>query len=285
MFRLSGAVGGYRISSDDNILFLADLTAHADDYTSIFEHPYLAVYKEAHDLYDAKVHLNLFYEFAESDQAYFSTHRPYFNLSMMTDKFKGEFRQNADWLKLSFHSRRNSMRPYENTTTEEITRECLEVHREIIRFAGEESLAACTTLHFGAANEVAVRAMRAMGYRVMAGYFIPGRPNPVAYHASEAMIEHIYHRDFFCDTDTDMFFGRIDCVVNCSTNEENLREIAEAAESPTRGGYVEIMIHEQYFYKDYVNYLPDFRARVLDPAHYLFDVGYRGRFLSDVIAE
>ncbi|MBQ8173997.1 MAG: hypothetical protein IJ009_01200 [Clostridia bacterium] len=285
VFRLPLSVGGYRISSDDNILFLADITAHRNEYTSIFDNPYLAVYKEAHDLYDAKVHLNLFYEFTGQAKSYFRTDRPDFDLSMMTDQFKDEFRENADWLKLSFHSRGNTMRPYENATKELITRECMQVHREILRFAGEESLSTCTTLHFGAANEAAVRAMRAVGYRVMAGYFIPGRPNPVAYHTSERLIEHIYKRDFFCDTDTDMFFGRIDSVLNCNTNEENLHEIAEAVASPTRGGYIEIMIHEQYFYEDYELYLSDFRARVLDPARYLYEWGYRGRFLSDVIRE
>ncbi|MBQ8310565.1 MAG: hypothetical protein IJX80_06105 [Clostridia bacterium] len=31
--------------------------------------------------------------------------RPYFNLSMRTDKFKEEFHANADWLKLSFHAK------------------------------------------------------------------------------------------------------------------------------------------------------------------------------------
>ena len=48
----------FRISSDDNILFLKDLSE--GDYKSIFDHPYLAVYKKAHDLFGAKVHLNLF---------------------------------------------------------------------------------------------------------------------------------------------------------------------------------------------------------------------------------
>ena len=63
VFKLDDVVGKYRVSSDDNILFLQDLTKNKDVYKSIFENPYLAVYKKAHDLYGAKVHLNLFYEF------------------------------------------------------------------------------------------------------------------------------------------------------------------------------------------------------------------------------
>ena len=62
LFRLYGHEERlFRISSDDNLIFLKQLTE--GDYKSIFDHPYLAVYKKAHDLYGAKVHINLFYEF------------------------------------------------------------------------------------------------------------------------------------------------------------------------------------------------------------------------------
>ena len=105
VFFLPRSMGKFRISSDDNILFLANITAHKDEYTSIFDDPYLAVYKKAHDLYGAKVHLNLFYAFDREAAAYFSAERPDFDLSMVTDKFKDEWRANADWLKLAFHSR------------------------------------------------------------------------------------------------------------------------------------------------------------------------------------
>ena len=62
----------YRISSDDNILFLSDITEKKDTYTSIFDNPYLAVYKRAHDLYGAKVHLNLLYSFNRAGSKLFS---------------------------------------------------------------------------------------------------------------------------------------------------------------------------------------------------------------------
>ena len=39
----------FRISSDDNILFLQDINKNKDTYSSIFENPYLAMYKMAHD--------------------------------------------------------------------------------------------------------------------------------------------------------------------------------------------------------------------------------------------
>ena len=60
LFYLKEAVGRFRVSSDDNILFLQDITENQNKYRSIFDNPYLAIYKKAHDLYGAKVHLNLF---------------------------------------------------------------------------------------------------------------------------------------------------------------------------------------------------------------------------------
>lgn len=48
VFLLPDPIRKYRISSDDNILFLADL--HENRHRSLFDNPYLAVYKKAHRL-------------------------------------------------------------------------------------------------------------------------------------------------------------------------------------------------------------------------------------------
>ena len=105
-YYLPNAVKKFRVSSDDNIIFLQDITKNKDVYNSIFENPYLAIYKKAHELYGAKVHLNLFYEFHPEEKTRFSDKsREYFDLSMMTDKFKSEWQANSDWLKLNFHAK------------------------------------------------------------------------------------------------------------------------------------------------------------------------------------
>ncbi len=282
VFYLPNATGGYRLSSDDNILFLWDINEHKDEYKSIFENPYLAVYKKAHDLYGAKAHLNLFYEFDEKAAKRFGDARPYFNLSMMTDKFRDEFRANADWLKLSFHAmREHPMKPYQFADGETVRRDCELVHAEIRRFAGEESLSACTTVHFGEANEDGARALRSLGYRAMTGYFLPEEFCPVAYYVPDDLMRHIYDRDFWYDTDTDILFGRIDLVINLNTHEYNMDALGEIMASPTRGGFVSIMIHEQYFYADYRKYLPDFETRILESCKLLAESGYVGRHIIE----
>ena len=280
-------MGGYRLSSDDNIIFLHDINEHKDEYKSVFENPYLAVYKKAHDLYGAKVHINLFYEFDDKARQNFSTERPYFNLSMMTDKFKDEFIANSDWLKFSFHAKSEMPNcPYKYADAETISRDCIMTLREIERFAGKEVISDTTTVHWGEANIEGVKALRTLGYKALTGYFTAGETKyPVAYYAPSELIDYIYNRDFWRDTETDMLFGRIDRVINLTTKERCLAAISNAIESPTRGGFISIMIHEQYFYEDYRGYLADFEARVLDSCKLITDNGYVGRHISEMLEE
>ncbi len=286
VFMIPNSIGKYRISSDDNILFLADITYNKDKYTSIFDNPYLAVYKKAHDLYGAKVHLNIFYAFDREAASRFTEPREDFDLSMMTDKFKDEWRANADWLKLSFHAKAEyPSKPYKFATGEQITEDFLAVKREILRFAGEETFSGdATTVHWGETSVDALRAMRKLGHTRLAGYFqltSKGVPS-VSYHTTKELVEHVYNRDFWVDTEEDVIFSRIDRVTNTGTLERSLEVLQDAMNDPHRGGFVEFMIHEQYFYPDYRGYLADFEARVLEPAKLLAENGYTAAFLKEM---
>jgi hypothetical protein len=83
---------------DDNIRFLKELSF--GEYGSMFEHPYLAMWKRFHERFGLCVQLNLFYECDG------------FDLSQMSEKYRDEWESNSDWLKLSFHSRLENERPY-----------------------------------------------------------------------------------------------------------------------------------------------------------------------------
>ena len=50
---------GYRLSVDDNIRFLENISKHPE-YTSIFDDPYLKMHRELHEKYGTKTHFNLF---------------------------------------------------------------------------------------------------------------------------------------------------------------------------------------------------------------------------------
>jgi len=286
VFVLHDACNKYRISSDDNILFLADITKNKDTYSSIFDNPYLAVYKKAHDLYGAAVHLNLF--FAHIPENNFSSHREYFDLTMMTDKFKDEFINNSHWLKLSFHAYSEFPdMPYKNTAPEVILEHAVKANREIVRFAGKETLSDVLTVHWGEASRDSVAALRSLGVRALAGYFTRTQNGDplVAYYTDGELLDHLDERDFFYVKEYGVFFGRIDRVVNIGSLPEVMADVKALADDRTRGGFIEIMIHEQYFYSDYKNYLPDFEERVLEPSKYLYNNGYDGMLLSDAIRE
>ena len=102
---------------------------------------------------------------------------------------------------------------------------------------------------------------------------------PVAYYAPQELIEYVYNRDFWKDTESDILFGRIDIVLNGKTHVKNLETLEEITSSETRGGFVSIMIHEQYFYSDYINYREDFETRVVDACRFLKEKGYEGRHI------
>lgn len=284
VYKLRDAVNKFRLTSDDNILFLRDISAHENEYKSLFENPYLKMYKRVHDETGACVHLNLFYRTGTDKNA-----EGYFDLSMMTDKFKDEWKRNADWLHLSFHAYANEpLWPYKNTTHTQITEECLAVHKEILRFAGKDSLPKETTIHFGAINETGLRAVRTLGYKILAGYFeLDKDGNPlVSYFYPVDLIDHVGERDFWKDTEEDMFYCRIDRVLNLAkTVEENNACVQAVLQNKTRGGFVELMIHEQYFYPDYYAYIPQFGDIVYGACKLLKDNGYTSTFVSGIIEE
>jgi hypothetical protein len=99
------------------------------------------------------------------------------------------------------------------------------------------------------------------------------------------MVDHIMTRDFYYDPEIDIFFCRTDIVLNDSTLEENMKKMRELIENPCEGGYLDILMHEQYYYEDYRNHKPDFADRILLPCKFLWENGYTGAFISDVIRE
>ena len=242
------------------------------------------MYKRAHDATGVCVHLNLFFETGADPSA-----PDYFNLTMMPDKYKAEWAANSDWLHLSFHSRANEpLWPYKTTTYSRLYNDCKLVHDEIIRFAGAQSLPRETTLHFGATNEVGVRALRNIGYETLAAYFeFDNEGNTmVSYFYPKDLVAYLGNRDFWKDTQEDVTYCRIDRVLNLAkTVEANLDVVKAVAKIPTRGQFIEMMIHEQYFYEDYCYYIPAFGDIIYEACKWLKEQGYTSTFLQDVVSE
>lgn len=279
---LPHAAGCYSLSVDDNIWWLAELTE--GDYPSLFDHPYLAVYRRMHEAYGAKVRLNLFYE-VSGNSAHALRYKD-FNLSMMTDRYRDEFIRNSDWLHLAFHSRKEfPERPYIASGYDEVAEDCRLVQQEICRFAGAETLEKATTIHFGECSTPGRRALIDQGIHALMGYISlndNGEPR-VSYELSPEKVLETQRYGFWRDPADGMTYGKIDVVLNCHSMEEIVEILErEHREHPLRG-FSEIMIHEQYFYEDYGSYMPRYEEHIMTGCRCLHERGLKGCFLTEAL--
>ncbi len=256
----------FRFSVDDNIIFLKDIAYGSCN--SIFENPYLSVYKRLHEKYGVKVQLNLFYQMDG------------FNLSQMPDRYKDEWIANSDWLQLSFHSRSEQPSfPYKNAGYDQVYSDCRLVHDEIIRFAGMQSLNLNTTIHFCDTTKEGVRALYDAGIRGLAGIFGTKENPRDCYGLIYEDYSVLYDKAYYYDAGSKMYFFNINMVINKVAAGD-----IEKYLSPFIGrDYIEIMIHEQYFYRDYPWHQPDFEHKLETAISYLLNKGYESVFIDEII--
>lgn len=256
----------FRFSVDDTILILKELTL--ENYNSIFEHPYLKFYKDLHSETGLKVQFNLFYK------------KDNFCLADMTEKFKQEFKDNADWIQFSFHSLEEPSR-YKDTSYDEIKADCEAVQREIIRFSSPENLNPITTLHYCACTQDGgVRALRDCGIKGLIGLFGTEEKLRISYDLSEELCRKMQRDSFYYDEKMPMWYIRNDMVIN---NVE-LEDIEGGLSKCLGQEFVEIMIHEQFFFKDYPMYYDEKAPlKVKTAVEFLIKNGYKPAFLDEVL--
>jgi hypothetical protein len=273
VYWLKDILDKYRFSLDDNIWFLKDISNNSTIYRSIFENAYLGFLKYIHDMYGTKIHINIYYQTDD------------FNLSQMTPKYKSEWQDNATWLRLSFHALQNDPdRPYINSGYDELKKDCEMVNEQIRRFAGEEVMGPVTTLHWGAATSDGCRALRDSGYNILAGYFVVEKgEEPVSYYLDEDKKLNLSKRVAWKDNRAGIIFSRINIVINRHKLDEIIPYLDEIKKDPHRSAYMDVMIHEQYFYPSYTGYQPDFREKVIKTISWVTDNGYKPAFLSEVL--
>lgn len=267
----------YRLAVDDVIRCFENIYLHQEEYTSIFQDPYLALFRDLHDTYGTPVHMHVFYE----------TNDGHFNLSMFPDKYKAEFQANGDWLKFTFHSRVEYPRsPYKHASYELTYREGKQVEAEIERFAGREVMSAITSQHFGDSNLQATRAFRNLGFRCVDGYFIfdkNGDPS-VSYYLNKEQTLHAAARDFWVDTREDIMFVKDDIVID-TVPLANIPAFMEEISAAENNCFHYVLVHEQYFYEDYERYEPDYRERVFATVDWCHRHGYRPVTMTSIINE
>lgn len=248
---------------DDNIRLFKEICKRG--YASVFEHPYLAMYKRLHETLGIKVQLNLFYE-CEG-----------FFLNDMTDRYKAEFENNADWLKMSFHSRLENVKPYKDSCYGKVFDDCSRVNHEILRFAGEKALAKTTTIHYCAATADGLRAIFDNGYRGLLGLYGTEAEPRSSYVSTETECDRIRRGESVISRG--IAYAGIDVILNLYEKAEILERLNKLIDRDI----IKIMIHEQYFYEDYERYIPDFEDRIEAAFRLLIENGYKSIFFENAI--
>jgi hypothetical protein len=273
VYRLNNFVNKYRLSLDDNIWFLRDISQNATVYKSIFDNPYLGFLKQVHDSYGTKIHLNIYYE---TDG---------FNLSQMTDKYKNEWKENAGWLRLSFHAYANEPdKPYINAGYEKVKHDCDLVMDQVRRFAGKESTGPETTLHWGEATVEGCRALRDSGFKCLPCDFnVDNDLAPCSYYLDVEKRRHINKRLIWRDNKEGIIFVRCTIIIDTHKLQDIVPFLDEVRKDPLKSAYIDLLIHEQYFYPFYSNYQPDYKDKVLTAVKWAADKGYEPAFIGDCV--
>ena len=262
----------YRFSLDDNILFLRDLGLHPEEYNSIFDHWYLGFWRQMHQEYGTKVHVNIYYQ-TEG-----------FDLTQMPDKWRDEWQENAWWLHLSFHALQNEPnRIYRNATYAQMAHDYDLVCGHIRRFAGNEVISNTTTVHWAECPRGAAVALRDRGIENLIGLFWVrnGACNTGYYHCPEHC-EYCHSRDAWHDTDTGLTFVSCDAVVNGLAVEQIGPHLDEREASAHTCEMIELLIHEQYFRKDLERYYqPTIKNKARTAIEWVAQRGYEPVFWGD----
>jgi len=260
----------YRFAVDDNSFFLRDVWQK--QYGSLFDCFYLAMLRKLHVEYGAKFVLNIYYTTADE-----------FDLTKFPDRYRGEWRDNAHWLKLAFHAHANEpANPYLDAPPEQVIADFDKIGAQIRRFAGEATYSPTTIVHWGMVRPSAWKPLAERGVKVLSGYFEKrGDEWRVNYRMDPVRSEHLSRRDALVDFPSGIVFSNIDMVVNSTPLDRIVPELEKIAEDPNQAEIIDLLTHEQYFWPFYSHYLPDHAQRVETAIRWVTEHGYEPVFLHE----
>jgi len=260
----------YRFSIDDNSFFLRDVARK--NYKSLFDCFYLKGLRELHSKYAARFVLNIYYTTDDG-----------FELPQFPDRYKSEWQDNCDWLKLAFHAYANEpARPYQYASASKLIADLKKVAEQIVRFAGQQSYSPPTVIHWGMVQPQALKPLYENGVRVLSGYFRRlGGDWDVNYLLDDARSEYLSRHDAMMDFDSGIVFSKVDIVCNSTAVERIVPTLEPLTKDPNQAEIMDIFTHEQYFWPFYSNYLPDHFQRLDAAIRFVTDRGYKPVFFHE----
>ena len=298
---------------DDVIWVFRDLTRKRPK--SLFDNPFMSVLKTAHERYGMKVQLNTF---MRTDFFYGADE---FCLSEMTDAYKKEWEESADWLKLGFHSKQEFPDyPWINSDYDDVKIIFEQIKGEIERFAGKKTFALGAIAHWIPVSLDGVRALHDGGIKILGASYgkrtpYNGNPDSLPYGHAARLLQNrkpeteLYTRvsldeaiaDSLCgynhlpdsemknrhtltaylDKETGMYFK--DYETGPILNHSKKNELYEEFKPSLDYEFIGYLTHEQYFYRDYFAYQPDYAEKIYLAAELLTKNGFEYIFIEELV--
>ena len=260
----------YRFSIDDNSFFLRDIARQ--NYASLFDCFYLKMLRDLHVKYGTCFVLNIYYATEDG-----------FELPQFPDHYKGQWKDNADWLKLAFHAYANDPdRPYQYAPAQKLIADLDKVADEIHRFAGEQTYSPPTVIHWGVVQPSALKPLAERGVRVLSGYFRRLNGNwDVNYLLDDERSEYLSRHDALMEFDSGIVFSKVDIVCNNTPIDHIVPTLKALAKDPNTAEIMDLFTHEQYFWPFYRNYIPDHSQRLDAAIRWVTENGYKPVFFHE----
>lgn len=268
----------YRFGIDDNSFFLRDIAQKK--YGSLFDCFYLSGLRDLHRKYGTKFVLNCYY--VAADDTKLPTNED-FRLPQFPDRYKSEFRDNADWLKLTFHAYANMPdRPYQDASPEKLLADLDLVASEIRRFAGEDTYVVPTVIHWAMTRRSALRPLFDHGIRVLSGGFWHfGETWDINYNLDDMVSEYCSRHNAWKDFESGIVFSLNTHCCNSVPVDRTVAALEAATKDPNTAEIVDIVTHEQYFWPFYFNYIPDHFQRLDTTIRWVTEHGYKPVFYHE----
>lgn len=264
----------FRTYIDDHSFFFRDICEKS--YKSIFDCFYLAKLRQLHREYGAKINLNCFNTTPERD----------FRLSMFPDKYKSEFEDNADWLRLAFHSENEFPNiPYKDARPEQLAADFDLVAKELKRIAGS-AYTAGLQIHWADVPPSCYKVLADRGVKMLATRGrLPDSPKRKIcdYHLPDNVLEYLHYQQGWMHFESGLIFysGFAGTTCEWTPVEKTGPTLLTLIDAPAKSHLINIAGHEQYWWPFYKNFVPDVYERWATAFRFVLDRGYRPVWIDD----
>lgn len=255
----------YNFFIDDNVFFLTELVRKR--HKSIFDSFYLDFLRSLHRKYGFKVTLNTFFHNAHDPEN--------FTTGELDTRYKAEFEDNSDWLRLAFHSYSEYPdAPYRDAYPEKLPEHHRLVTSEIKRYAGEKTLIEPVLMHwFDISNDASRKYIAEQGMNCFA--LSAERWRTVDRSAGHHLLARYHYK-----------FGQMELPLLFMVNlfpEKELLAMLESAYAEKGRDFILCGTHEQYSYPFYFNYIPEHFQRFESVVRSLTDHGYECVYFTETL--